>query len=50
VLAWECLTGARLFRRATDAARVAAVTKDPIAPPSTKRPEVSPALDAVAGA
>jgi serine/threonine-protein kinase len=44
---WECLTGARLFDAATDAATIDAVRSRPVEPPSALRPEVPPELDAI---
>jgi len=44
---WECLTGARLFDAATDAATIDAVRSRPIEAPSALRPEVPAELDAI---
>jgi eukaryotic-like serine/threonine-protein kinase len=47
VVAWELLTGARLFRKASDAETLRALTEQAIAPPSAVRPGLPPALDAI---
>jgi serine/threonine-protein kinase len=47
VCLWECLSGARLFRRDSAVATLAAVRLDDIVPPSQTRPGVPRALDAV---
>ena len=47
VMAWELLTGRRLFARRTDSATLLAVSVDEIPPPSRHDPTISPALDAV---
>jgi serine/threonine-protein kinase len=47
VLMWEMLTGRRLFHRADQDATLAAVLHEPIARPSSVRPEVPPRLDDV---
>ena len=47
VLLWEMLAGERLFARASPEETLAAVTGAPIPAPSTRRPTVAPALDAV---
>jgi serine/threonine protein kinase len=44
---WEALTGRALFRRKDDAATIHAVLHDPIPPPSSVVPELSPEIDAV---
>jgi len=44
---WECLTGARLFDAASDAATIDAVRSRPVEPPSALRPDVPPELDAI---
>jgi serine/threonine-protein kinase len=44
---WEALTGRTLFRRADDAATIVAVLNEPIPPPSSIVPGLSPALDEV---
>jgi serine/threonine protein kinase len=44
---WESLTGRTLFRRADDAATIVAVLNEPISPPSSIVPGLSPALDEV---
>ncbi|HMF44204.1 MAG TPA: serine/threonine-protein kinase [Polyangia bacterium] len=45
---WECLTGARLFDAASDAATIDAVRSRPVEAPSALRPEVPAELDAIA--
>ena len=45
IVLWECLTGERLFQARTEAETVTRVLRDPIAPPSLMRPEVSTELD-----
>ncbi len=45
IVLWECLTGEPLFAAATEAETVTRVLRDPIAPPSTLRPEVPMGLD-----
>jgi serine/threonine protein kinase len=47
IVLWECLTGERLFEAPTEAETVTRVLRDPIAPPSMRRPEVSTDLDEV---
>jgi serine/threonine-protein kinase len=47
IVLWECLTGERLFQARTEAETVTRVLRDPIAPPSLMRPEVSIELDEV---
>jgi serine/threonine-protein kinase len=47
IVLWECLTGERLFQGKTEAETVTRVLRDPIAPPSLMRPEVSTELDEV---
>ena len=47
MVAWELLTGARLFRKASDAETLRALTEQAITPPSTARPGLPPALDAI---
>jgi eukaryotic-like serine/threonine-protein kinase len=47
VIAWELLTGQRLFRRDTDVDTLFAVSEAPILPPSECRPGLPPALDAI---
>ncbi len=44
---WEALTGRRLFSGGTEAETLAMVLRDPIAPPSAHRAEVTPAIDEV---
>lgn len=44
---WEALTGRTLFRRPDDAATIVAVLSEPILPPSSIVPGLSPALDEV---
>jgi len=45
IVLWECLTGERLFDKATDAGTIDAVRAMPIVPPSRRRPEVPLALN-----
>ena len=51
IVLWECLTycatGQRLFEAPTEAETVTRVLRDPIAPPSMTRPEISLELDEV---
>src|SRR5690606_40366039 len=47
VIAWEFLTGKRLFQGASPGQTMAAVRCGIIPPPSSLRPELSPRLDAV---
>lgn len=47
VVAWELLTGERLFARATPQETALAVMGDPIPPPSAINPAVAPALEDV---
>ncbi len=47
VLLWEMLVGQPLFARASAEDTLAAVTDAPIAPPSARRSDVPPALDAI---
>ena len=47
IVLWEALTGMRLFDAPTEAETVTQVLREPIAPPSSIRPEVSSALDEV---
>jgi serine/threonine-protein kinase len=47
VVAWELLTGQRLFRRATDAGTLRSLVEHPVDPPSQLRPGLPPALDAI---
>jgi len=47
VIAWELLTGARLFRRDTDADTLRAVMDEEALPPSAARPELPEELDAI---
>ncbi len=44
---WECLTGARLFDASSDATTIDAVRSRKVEPPSSLRPEVPAALDAI---
>jgi eukaryotic-like serine/threonine-protein kinase len=48
IVMWEMLTGARLYRRATDLASMAAIVAEAPPPPSSLRPDVPGAVDAVA--
>jgi eukaryotic-like serine/threonine-protein kinase len=45
VTLWELLTGTTLFKREFEGATLLAIVKDPIAPPSTLRTQVSPSWD-----
>jgi serine/threonine protein kinase len=47
ILLWEMLTGKRLYKRASDFASMAAIIGDPPPAPSTERPDIPPALDAL---
>lgn len=47
IVLWECVTGQRLFGGGTDVSNIDAVRSKRIDPPSTLRPEVPPALDAI---
>ena len=47
IVLWEALTGERLFSAATEAETVTQVLREPIAPPSSLRPDVPPMLDEV---
>jgi serine/threonine-protein kinase len=47
IVAWELLTGRRLFRKDSPVDTIHAVTADPIEPPSSVRPEVPPELDGI---
>ena len=47
IVLWEMLTGQRLFAAENEVLTMRAVLGLPIAPPSTKRPLVPPALDAI---
>jgi eukaryotic-like serine/threonine-protein kinase len=47
VIAWELLTGQRLFKRDTDVDTLRAVSKAPIRPPSERRDGLSHALDEI---
>jgi eukaryotic-like serine/threonine-protein kinase len=47
VIAWELLTGKRLFRRDTDVDTLLAVSDAPISPPSELRPGLPSALDEI---
>src|SRR6188508_746894 len=44
---WECLTGARLFDAGSDATTIDAVRSRKVEPPSSLRPEIPAALDAI---
>jgi len=44
---WECLTGARLFDASSDATTIDAVRSRKVEPPSSLRPEIPTALDAI---
>jgi len=48
VLLWELLVGARLFQAEGHTAILTHVLSQPVAPPSSRRPDVPPALDAIA--
>lgn len=45
VLAWEMLTGQRLFQGVNDAAITTAIVEGKVAPPSSIRPEITPKVD-----
>jgi len=47
IILWETLTGHRLFYGDNDGAIIRCILEDPIPPPSSLNPAVSPALDAV---
>jgi serine/threonine protein kinase len=47
IVLWEMLTTERLFRQASDFETMAAIVNDPTPPPSSRRPEVPPELDAL---
>jgi len=47
VVAWELLTGQRLFRRGTDAETVRALAEAPVAAPSSVLPGLPPELDPI---
>jgi serine/threonine-protein kinase len=47
VVLYELLTGARLFKRATDIQTLNAVTECIVPPPSSANPEIPPELDAI---
>lgn len=47
VVLWEVLALKRLFRRGTPSETILAVERDPISPPSSARPGLTTALDAV---
>ncbi|MEI8255466.1 MAG: protein kinase [Deltaproteobacteria bacterium] len=47
VVLWECVAGARLFRRANDPTTMYAVLEDPIPPASTHGRDVPPEIEAI---
>jgi serine/threonine-protein kinase len=47
IVLWELITGQRLFARGDPGATVTAVLSGAVQPPSSHRPEVSPAIDAL---
>jgi serine/threonine protein kinase len=47
IVLWEVLVGERLFRRATDYDSMEAIVIAPAPAPSTKRPDVTPSIDAI---
>jgi serine/threonine protein kinase len=47
IIMWEMLTTERLFRRDTDFANMAAIVNDDALPPSARRPDVPPDVDAL---
>lgn len=49
IVMWELLVGERLFKRATDFESMEAVVKEDTPAPSSLRPDVPPALDAIVG-
>jgi serine/threonine protein kinase len=48
IVIWEMLTTERLFRQPSDFETMAAIVNTPTDPPSTRRPDVPPELDALA--
>ncbi|MBL0213321.1 MAG: serine/threonine protein kinase [Myxococcales bacterium] len=47
IVFWEMLVGQRLFKRATDFESMEAIIEEPTPPPSSVRPEIPPAIDAI---
>src|SRR5258706_3209871 len=47
IVLWEMLTLERLYKRATDFEAMAAIVNEPVPPPSSRRPDVPPELDAI---
>jgi len=47
IILWEMLTMSRLFKHATDFETMSAIVNGPVAPPSSKRPEIPAALDQI---
>jgi len=47
IVLWECLTSQRLFRGDTDMETLALIRECKVWPPSSVRPEIDPALDAI---
>jgi len=47
IVLWELLVGERLFKRVTDYESMEAIVDEPTPPPSSKRPDIPPELDAV---
>ncbi|HEY6038175.1 MAG TPA: protein kinase [Kofleriaceae bacterium] len=47
IVLWEMLTTERLFKRDSDFNAMAAIVSETVPPPSTRRPEIPPELDAL---
>jgi serine/threonine protein kinase len=47
IVLWEMLTTERLYKRDSDFNAMAAIVSEEVPPPSTRRPEISPELDAL---
>jgi len=47
VVLWEAITGSRLFRGANEAATLNLTLTEDVAPPSSKRPDLPPELEAI---
>jgi len=47
IVMWEVLVGDRLYKRATDFETMEAIVSEPTPAPSSRRPDVPPAVDAV---
>ncbi|HEY0192639.1 MAG TPA: serine/threonine-protein kinase, partial [Kofleriaceae bacterium] len=48
IVMWEMLTGQRLFRRNSDFENMTAIVHEQVVRPSARRPDLSPAIDAIA--